>query len=110
MTTPLGNIDWELFQQQKQVLVEAINEALRTRDESADYLEGILTFMDTVQDAWEPEKDIKWFSLDTSGTIKYIGLFKSFNDVASSKLGEEAVWIIDEKEAQKWLKQLQEAL
>lgn len=51
-------IDWPLFHEQKAMLIAMADNTKRSR-RSAELLDGLINFLDVVQDNLEPEEDIK---------------------------------------------------
>ena len=47
----------------------------------------------------------RWFALDSSGDMVFVGDFQSFED-ADNSLKMEVIWLVDEDVAKKWQKQL----
>ena len=51
----------------------------------------------------------KWYALMDTGSIEYLGEFEDFCAADEGSPGN-TVWIVDEEEARRWLKQLEELL
>lgn len=59
----LDNIDWDLYYRQKEWLARQVSELEPTGSDASQYPEGILNFMDQIQDAYELDgADIPWYS------------------------------------------------
>jgi hypothetical protein len=67
----LQNIDWELYLKQKEALFRVIRE-FKDGSKTAELLDGILNFMDAIQDAAEHEGYTKYPSIypETNGGTK----------------------------------------
>lgn len=52
----LRNMDWELFEKQKQWLADQVAALIPAGTEASDLPEGVLNMMDRIQEAWEDEK------------------------------------------------------